>query len=123
MQRQNRLRRKADFDRVRAAKRTWRHPLLSISIAPNTLAYNRYGFVTSRHLGGAVVRNRVRRVLREGVRSMMPRLRAGYDVALIARNEIVGQPYNTVLDTLESLFKRAGLWQTDRQIEQKEGQL
>ena len=111
MQRQNRLRRKADFDRVRAARRTWRHPLLSISVAPNALTYNRYGFITSRRLGGAVVRNRVRRVLREGVRRLMPRLRDGYDVTLLARNEIVGQPYNTVVDALEGLFKRAGLWQ------------
>jgi len=116
MQRQNRLRRSADFDRLRAEGRVWRHPLLSMSVAPNALTYNRYGFITSRHLGGAVVRNRVRRLLREVVRRLMPRLKAGYDIAFIARNEIAGQPYSKVLEALEGLVKRAGLWQEEGKI-------
>jgi len=113
MQRQHRLHRSADFDRLRAEGRVLRHPLVMMSVAPNALAHNRYGFVTSRHLGGAVVRNRVRRLLREAVRRLMPRLKTGYDFAFIARNEIAGQPYSKVLDALEGLFKRAGLWQEE----------
>jgi ribonuclease P protein component len=109
VQRTFRLRRSADFEHVRTQGRTWRHPFLTLGIVPNTLGSNRFGFVTGRRLGNAVTRNRVRRLLREAVRSFLPRLKPGYDVALIARNEIVGQAYNSVKSTVGELFVRAHL--------------
>ncbi len=45
----------------------------------------RVGFVTSRKVGGAVVRNGVRRRLREAVRATRPQLRAGLWLVLVAR--------------------------------------
>ena len=113
MQRQLRLQRSADFERVRSEGRTWRHRFLSMAVAPNTLEHNRYGFVASRHLGGAVVRNRTRRILREVVRLSTPRLKAGFDITFVARNEIVGQPYREVQAALDDLFRRARLWQQE----------
>lgn len=113
MQRQFRLRNRADFERLRAEGRVWRHPYLTMSVAPNTLGYNRYGFIVTRHLGGAVVRNRVRRLMREAVRLSIPRLKPGFDMTFIARNEIVDQPYSNVQRALEDTFKRAKLWQEE----------
>ena len=113
MQRQFRLRRSADFERVRAEGRSWRHPFMTMGIVPNTLSHNRYGFIASRHLGGAVVRNRVRRQLREAVRQLAPRLKIGFDFTFIARNDLVDQPYSKVCIVLEELFRRANLWQED----------
>ena len=115
MQRQFRLRRSADFERMRAEGRTWRHPLLTLSVAPNQLDHNRYGFIASRRLGGAVVRNRTRRVLREIVRAASPALAPGFDIILIARDEIVRHPYSKIREALEVLFRRVGLWQGERQ--------
>jgi ribonuclease P protein component len=112
MQRQFRLTRSADFERLRAEGRVWRHPFLTLSVAPNALAYNRFGFITSRKLGGAVVRNRVRRLLREAIRLSLPHMKVGFDIVLIARNEIVGQPYNKISAVLEELLKRANMWQS-----------
>ena len=113
MQRRFRLQRTADFEHVRAEGRVWRHPFLSMAVAPNTLGHNRYGFVASRRLGGAVVRNRTRRVLREIVRLSTPRLKAGFDITFVARNEMVGQPYREVQAALDELFRRANLWQQE----------
>jgi ribonuclease P protein component len=113
MQQQYRLRHSADFDRVRAEGRVWRHPFLIATVAPNGLDHNRYGFVISRRLGVAVVRNRVRRVLREIIRLATPNLKTGYDVTIVGRNEIVGQPYKTVQEALELLLKRASLWKEE----------
>jgi len=115
MQCQFRLRHRADFERVRSEGRLWQHPFLAIAVAPNTLGHNRYGFVASRRLGGAVVRNRVRRVLRELARLSTPNLKPGFDMTFIARNAIVDQPYSKVQSALEDLFKRAGLWQEEVQ--------
>jgi ribonuclease P protein component len=111
MQRQFRLRRSADFVRLRTEGRAWHHPYVILSVAPNALEHNRYGFIVSRHLGGAVVRNRIRRLLRESVRLSAPRLKTGFDVVFIARNDIAGQPYIHVKSALEDLFRRANLWQ------------
>ncbi len=113
MNRQFHLRTSADFDRLRSEGRVWRHPFLTMSIAPNALGHNRYGFIVSRRLGGAVVRNRVRRLLRESVRLSIPRLKTGFDITFVARNEIVDQPYSKVNLALEDLFKRAALWQEE----------
>ncbi len=113
MQRPFRLHRSTDFERVRAEGRVWRHPFLSMAVAPNMLGHNRYGFVASRRLGGAVVRNRTRRILREIVRLSTPRLKAGFDITFIARNEMVGLSYREVQAALDDLFRRAGLWQQE----------
>jgi ribonuclease P protein component len=110
MQCRFRLRHSADFQRVRARGQRWHHPFVTMSIAPNELTHNRYGFVVSRRLGGAVVRNRTRRLLREAVRLSNARLKAGFDVVLIAHNPIVDQPYNKVDEAVGELFRRARLW-------------
>lgn len=110
MQRHLRLRRKEDFSRLRQAGRVWRHPLLILSVTPNDLSHNRYGFITSKQLGKAVVRNRIRRLLREAVRHAHPQLAVGHDMVFIAREPIGGQPYQVVQDAVVTILGQAGLW-------------
>lgn len=112
MQRYLRLRRQEDFRRLRSAGRVWRHPFFILSVIPNGLPHNRYGFVVSKQLGKAVVRNRVRRLLREAVRHVHPDLAPGYDMALIARGPVVGQPYHAISGAVVSVLQQAGLWQS-----------
>jgi ribonuclease P protein component len=82
-----------------------------LAILPNNLEHNRYGFVVGKRVGNAVVRNRVRRWLREAVRALEPHLRNGYDVVIIARGPIANPEvtYPEVLETLRSLCKRVEL--------------
>jgi ribonuclease P protein component len=63
-------------------------------------------------VGGAVVRNRVKRLLREAVRTTPKEvgpLVSGYDVVLIARPPIVGQTYADVCTVVRTLLRRAKL--------------
>lgn len=53
---------------------------------PDGVGSARIGFVTSKRVGGAVVRNTVRRRLREAVRGVRPQLRAGCWLVLVARH-------------------------------------
>lgn len=110
MQRHLRLRRNDDFARLRATGQVWRHPFLILSVVSNGLPHNRYGFITSKHLGKAVVRNRIRRRLREAVRQAHPCIKPGHDIAVIARESIDGQPYHAVSDALKATLQQAGLW-------------
>jgi ribonuclease P protein component len=63
-----RLTRSVEFERVRKEGRLTRGSLVSISVLIDSTRTIRAGFITSRKVGGAVVRNRVRRRLREIVR-------------------------------------------------------
>ncbi|HWP28147.1 MAG TPA: ribonuclease P protein component, partial [Chloroflexota bacterium] len=67
MKRAQRLRKAADFERVRAQRRSWAHPLLVLYAAENGLRMSRIGVIVGRQVGKAVVRNRVKRRIREAV--------------------------------------------------------
>ncbi len=62
--------------------RARRHRLFAVRVRRNGLGRVRYGFAVSRRVGGAVVRNRVRRRLRELMRALPPG--SGFDVLVSA---------------------------------------
>lgn len=109
MERRFRLRRADDFTHLRQKGISIHNRNLLLSYIPNGLSLNRYGFVTSGRLGGAVVRNRLRRLLREAVRGYHPRLRAGNDVVLVARQSLIELPYAVVQNVVFDLLQQAGL--------------
>ena len=62
----------------------------------------RFGFTATKSLGGAVVRNRARRRLKEAVRLTAPAHAAvGYDYVLIARGGTVQRPFTELIKDLE----------------------
>lgn len=69
----------------------------------------RLGFTASRKVGGAVVRNRVKRRLRAAAREIVAgRAEAGYDYVLIGRPQTATRPYAALLQDLETALKRLG---------------
>lgn len=60
----------------------------------NRLDVNRLGYTVSTKLGHAVVRNRVRRRLREVVRLNSSALTEGWDIILVARSRAVAAPFD-----------------------------
>jgi ribonuclease P protein component len=61
------------------------------------------GFTTTKKVGGAVIRNRARRRLREAARLHLPRIGlAGVDYVFIARKETAECPWPGLLDDMES---------------------
>jgi ribonuclease P protein component len=112
MRRHQRLRSSADFRRVRdQAARSWAHPLLVLYAAPNDLGQTRIGITVGKRVGkSAVVRNRVRRRIREAVRLRYGDLVPGQDLLLIARPAAVQASWPELRGAVESVISRARLW-------------
>ena len=67
----------------------------------------RFGFTASKALGGAVLRNRARRRLKEAVRLAAPaNAMEGYDYVLIAREGTVQRPFTALIKDLERAFAK-----------------
>jgi ribonuclease P protein component len=103
------LRAPRDFDTLQRRGQSRAHPLLVVRYARNDLGRTRFGFSTSRRLGPAVVRNRVRRRMRELVRRLRPRLASGWDVLVVARAGAVTAGSQELATALERLLHQAGL--------------
>lgn len=69
----------------------------------------RVGVVAGKRVGGAVVRNRVKRRLREALRRELPRVAAGWDLVCGARPPAAEVSYAELADELRALLERAGL--------------
>jgi ribonuclease P protein component len=106
-----RLRTWADFDAVfkRGARREG--PLFLLAAAPNGRAFDRLGLAVSRRVGGAVERNRARRLLREGFRRLPLPGSAGLDVVVVARAPLARRGQAEVdrelRERLQSIRRRA----------------
>lgn len=69
----------------------------------------RLGFITSRRVGGAVVRNRVRRRLRELARASRPQIRPGHWIVIIARANAARADFAALKKEWLALARRAGV--------------
>ncbi|HET6316374.1 MAG TPA: ribonuclease P protein component [Chloroflexota bacterium] len=108
MKRLHRLRTAADFAAVREqAERAWPHGLLVLYVAPNDLGYPRVGITVSGRVGKAVVRNKVRRRLRELLQARLPQIKPR-DVLVIARPSSAEASWHDLGETLDQLLERSG---------------
>ncbi len=79
----------------------------------------RFGFTATKKLGNAVVRNRVKRRLREAVRLIAPqKARNGYEYVLIGRKSTLKRPFSALLHDLTIAFANVH----GKRVERKAGQ-
>ena len=106
-----RLKTRADFLRVAAARHRAVRPGLLLQAAPQPPAGEggavRVGFTASRKVGNAVVRNRVRRRLREAARLEIPgQARRDLDYVLVGRQAAIARDFVALRQELVEALKR-----------------
>ena len=82
---------------------------------PNRLGINRVGITTGKKLGHAVVRNRVRRRLREVYRLNEAMFTPGWDIVVVARSRCIKADFATLTAAYLSLATKAGILKEDTQ--------
>ncbi|MBE0480474.1 MAG: ribonuclease P protein component [Dehalococcoidia bacterium] len=118
MDKGERLRKSSQFAEVYRKGRTWAGEFLVLKALPNKLEQNRYGYVTGKRVGNAVTRNRVKRLLREAVRSSP--VKRGWDIVLIARKCTAEADYYEIGGAVRELLRRARILEEGRSgIEQE----
>ena len=79
----------------------------------NRTAANRVGITVSKKLGHAVVRNRVRRRLREVYRLHESRFQPGWDIVVVARSRCVTASFQDITNAYLALADKAGILRPD----------
>lgn len=105
-----RLTRRAEFLRAAGKGRKVGRPGMLLQALPETGGPLRLGFTATKRLGGAVVRNRAKRRLREAARLMLADAPPpGWDLVLVAREATTTRRFATLLGDLRGALRQAGV--------------
>ncbi|HAV10333.1 MAG TPA: ribonuclease P protein component [Dehalococcoidia bacterium] len=104
MKKKSRLTTRAQFVAVYESGHAQVDQFIVMRALNNGLDVSRLGFSVTKNIGNAVVRNRVRRLLKEATRVLD--IRQGYDIVFIARSRCVNASYIQISNSVESLLSR-----------------
>ena len=100
------LRNSREFSKVYRSGKSFADRYLVLYYRKNGLDCNRIGFSVSKKVGKAVVRNRVKRLLKESYRLNFDDYEKGYDFVIIARVSSNNVGYKEINKSMSKLFRR-----------------
>jgi len=111
MHKDQRLTKAKDFAAARREGESWSDNLLVLIVRQNGLDVARFGFSVGKRVGNAVVRNKVRRRVREAAR--LTPVRSGWDLVFVARRGAASADFHQLRRSLTALLRRSGLLADD----------
>jgi len=102
--RQERIRRHAEFQQIYKKGARIRSRYSTIFIQPNALAIGRLGIAATKKLGGAVQRNRAKRLIREVFRRN--KIAPGFDIVIIPKREYLDASLSILEADYRNLIER-----------------
>ena len=107
LSKENRLKKKKDFEKLFKEGKSFKEKFLVLKVNKNNLSNNRFGFIVSKKISKkAVVRNKIKRQLREIIRKEIKNYQKGFDVAVIALPGIALKDFKEIAQALESVLKK-----------------
>jgi ribonuclease P protein component len=103
--REARLVRRGDFDAVYRAGKRRSSSHFTVFFCANHLPVSRFGFSIKKALGGAVIRNRIRRRIREIVRCHRQEIPAGWDIVIQPKSGVARAEFDSLTADLMRLMK------------------
>ncbi len=98
-----------DFRRLYGRGKSLVFPAVVVYYQKNRLNYCRYGITAGKKVGGAVQRNRAKRVITAAFRQLLPYISGGYDFVFVARTRTTRVKSTVVLDSLKKAFIKEGI--------------
>lgn len=106
----NRLRASRDFERVYKQGRKAGSPYVRVFVLSSSQNTSRFGFVVSKKGARKIVdRNRIKRVLREAVRPLLPKIGQSADVVILGNSLVLKLSFTEVKKELLKAFQNAKL--------------
>ncbi|WP_346355146.1 ribonuclease P protein component [Azotosporobacter soli] len=102
-----RLHDNSQFQTVYRTGRSVANRMAVLHLVPNEQAISRIGFAAGKRLGNAVVRNRVKRLLREAYRLQQFRVKPGFDMVLVGRQALIEADLQKTVNAFLDLCLRA----------------
>lgn len=99
-----------DFRRLYGRGKSLVTPHFVIYALKNRNGRLRLGITAGKKLGGAVQRNRAKRVITAAFRECLPNIRRGSDFVIVARSRILGVKSTVVAAAFRKQLRTAGFW-------------
>ena len=108
---QYRLKTKQDFDAAKKKGQITSGKLFSfVYLDRGDSEFSRFGFIVSIKISKrAVVRNRIKRLLREAVQANILNLKPGYDCVFLSKTALIGKRYDEVLGEVNLILEKSGI--------------
>ncbi len=103
------IKQNSDFKRAYGRGKNFVHPAFVTYAFKNHYGKNRLGITVSKKLGGAVLRNRAKRLITAAFRESLPSLKSGYDFVFVARSRIFSLKSTEIAKIMAEDFKAADL--------------
>lgn len=109
MKKENRLRKNMEFKKVyKSGKNYWNRNLI-VYVRRNGTDKTRIGISITKKVGNAVVRNKLKRRIREVSRVYLPNLRKGYDLIFIPKKNAVDISFTELESAIMHIYRISGI--------------
>ncbi|HHY70119.1 MAG TPA: ribonuclease P protein component [Thermoanaerobacterales bacterium] len=115
MKKSLRLTKNLEFKNVYRSGRRWTSPFFTMYIKKNNLGYSRLGVSVSKKVGKSVVRNKIKRRIKEIIRTNYGFIKNGWDIVFSVRPLSVDLEYTNMEKEVKNLLKRGRIY-SDKKV-------